>query len=44
MKEINQKRPYVKPSFEVYPFPSSPRLLAGSEKIPFGPGDTPYQW
>ena len=44
MKEINQKRAYVKPSFEVYPLPSSPRLLAGSEKIPFGPGDTPYQW
>ena len=27
-----------------YPLPSNPRLLAGSEKIPFGPGDTPYQW
>lgn len=38
------KRAYVKPAMKVYPLIGSSRLLAGSEKVPLGPGDTPNQW
>ena len=43
MKEINNKRPYMKPSMKVFTIDARHQILAGSP-LPIDPTPTPNQW